>query len=228
MLRLGSVRTVVLYVFASVAFVGAEKPFDDLKTLAGDWRSMGNVTQAVIHINQDGTYEGIAASGARTAGGITVTGGTASYRSTTSEGTVTFSEESGKDVLTFVPTNGRGSAKLERVRVTPATPQTLDPKLIVGEWVGTWMAAVDSRESGQIYITVKSLEGEKATIEVEQVTPRGIFRTTPAATFRDNRLTWEVRLANQTIRVDLAVDGNKMQGRAEGIRRTDMDLSRKK
>jgi hypothetical protein len=105
MRRLGGVPVVVLCVFfASIAFAGAEKPIDDLKTLAGDWRSVGNVTPASIKINEDGTYQGIAASGARTTGRITVTDAKASYRSTTSEGTVTLSEESGKDVLTFVPT----------------------------------------------------------------------------------------------------------------------------
>jgi hypothetical protein len=83
---------------------------------AGDWRSVGNVTPAAIHINDDGTYQGIAASGAQTTDRITVTGGKASYRSTTSEGTVTFSEEGGKDVLTFAPTSGRAAPKLERVR----------------------------------------------------------------------------------------------------------------
>jgi hypothetical protein len=117
MLRLGgAAATAVLYVLASVAFAGAEKPFDDVKTLTGDWRSTGSVTPASIHINEDGTYEGIAASGARTAGRITVTGGKASYRSITSDGTVTLSEENGKDVLTFEPSGRRGSQKLERVR----------------------------------------------------------------------------------------------------------------
>jgi hypothetical protein len=115
MLKLSGVPVLVLYVFASVAF-GADKPIDDLKTLAGDWRSLGNVNQAAIHINEDGAYHGIAASGAKTTGHITVTGGKASYRSTTSEGAVTLSEESGKDVLTFVPTSGRAAPKLERVK----------------------------------------------------------------------------------------------------------------
>jgi hypothetical protein len=115
MLKLSGVPVLLLYAFASVAF-GAEKPIGDLKSLAGDWRSLGNVNQAAIHINEDGTYEGIAASGAKTTGRITVTGGKASYRSTTSEGTVTLSEEGGKDVLTFMPASGRGAPKLERVR----------------------------------------------------------------------------------------------------------------
>jgi hypothetical protein len=70
MLKLSGVPAVVLYVLASVAFAGAEKPIGDLKTLAGEWRSVGNVTPAAIHINEDGTYQGIAASGAKTTGRI--------------------------------------------------------------------------------------------------------------------------------------------------------------
>jgi hypothetical protein len=116
MLRLSSGPILVMYLFASVAFAEAEKPFDDLKSLAGDWQSVGNVTPAAIQIKEDGTYQGTAASGARTTGRITLTGGKASYRSATSEGTVTLSEEAGKDVLTFMPASGRGPAKLERVR----------------------------------------------------------------------------------------------------------------
>ncbi len=106
---------VVLYVFASIALAGAQKPFE-VKNLAGDWRSVGRVNPAEIHINEDGSYEGIAAAGAKTTGRITVTDGKASYKSTTSEGTVSLSEESAEGVLTFVPTNGRGAPKLERVR----------------------------------------------------------------------------------------------------------------
>ena len=116
MLKLTGVAVLVLGVLASIAFAEAEKPIDNLKALAGDWRSMGNVNPAAIHINEDGTYHGIAATGANTTGRITVTHGKASYRSTTSEGTVALSEEGGKDVLTFAPNSGRGSAKLERVR----------------------------------------------------------------------------------------------------------------
>lgn len=116
MLKLSGVPVVVLYVLASVVFAGAENPIDDVKALSGDWRSLGNVNPAAIHINEDGTYQGIAATGAKTTGRITVTGGKASYRSTTSEGTVTLSEEGGKDVLTFAPTSGRAAPKLERVR----------------------------------------------------------------------------------------------------------------
>jgi len=112
----GGVLVVLLCVLVSVVFADAEKPIDDLKKLAGDWRSLGNVNRASIHINDDGTYQGIAATGAQTTGRIAVTKGKASYQSNTSEGTVTLSEESGKDVLTFVPSSGRSPAKLERVR----------------------------------------------------------------------------------------------------------------
>ncbi|SRR5712691_7106607 len=114
MLKLAGVAVLMLGVLASVSF-GADKRIDDLKALAGDWRSLGNVNPASIHINEDGTYQGIAATGAKTAGRISVTDGKASFRSTTSEGTLTFSEEGGKDVLTFVTTSGR-AAKLERVK----------------------------------------------------------------------------------------------------------------
>jgi hypothetical protein len=113
MLKLSAAAVVLLSVFASVAFAGSG--IDDPKALAGDWRSMGNVNRASIHINEDGAYQGIAASGAQTTGRITVTGDTASYKSATSEGSVTLSKESGKDVLTFVPANGR-PAKLEKVK----------------------------------------------------------------------------------------------------------------
>ena len=101
MLRPSGVLVVVVFVFASVAFAGAEKSIDGLKDLAGDWRSVGNVSPASIHVNEDGSYQGVAATGAKTTGQITVTGGKASYRSLTSEGTVTWSNENGKDVLTF-------------------------------------------------------------------------------------------------------------------------------
>ena len=88
-----------------------------VKDLAGDWRSVGNVGPASIHINEDGTYQGVAATGAKTTGQITVTGGKASYRSGTSEGTVTWSKENGKDVLTFAPSNTRFSPQaLERLK----------------------------------------------------------------------------------------------------------------
>jgi len=103
---------------------------------------------------------------------------------------------------------------------------TISP--LVGEWAGSWIAAGEATGGGQLYITVKSLEGERAVIEVEQHSPRGVTRSTPVATFRDYHLTWDFKVANQSGRVDLAVDGDKMKGGAEGIRRINMDLTRKK
>jgi hypothetical protein len=99
---------------------------------------------------------------------------------------------------------------------------------LVGEWAGSWMAAGERTGGGQLYITVKSLEGERAILEVEQHSPLGVTRSTPVATFRDNRLTWEFKVTNQRGRVELAVDGDKMKGGAEGIRRINMELVRKK
>ena len=64
----------------------------------------------------DGSYEGLAASGAKTTGKVAVAGGKGSYRSTSSEGTVTLSTEGGKDVLTFMRADLKGSARLERVK----------------------------------------------------------------------------------------------------------------
>jgi hypothetical protein len=105
-----------LHVAVCAAVVAAADRPIELKSLAGDWRSVGRVNPAEIHINEDGSYEGIAATGAKTSGRITITDGKASYKSTTSEGTVSLSTEGGKDVLTFMPKGGRGSPKLERVR----------------------------------------------------------------------------------------------------------------
>jgi hypothetical protein len=116
MLRLSGVPVLLLCVLVSFVFADGEKSIDDLKMLAGDWRSVGIATPASIHINDDGTYQGIAATGARTIGQITLTKGTASYQSSTSVGAVTLSEESGKDVLTFVPSTTGRPQKLERVR----------------------------------------------------------------------------------------------------------------
>ena len=62
MLKLGALPLVALCAFT---FAEAEKPIDDLKTLVGDWRSVGNANPASIHINEDGTYQGTAASGAK-------------------------------------------------------------------------------------------------------------------------------------------------------------------
>jgi len=93
-----------------------EKPITDLKTLSGDWRSVGNASAAAISIREDGTYQGVAATGAQTSGRITVSGSKVSYQSNTSQGTVTFSEEGGKDVLTFTPASRGNPQKLERVK----------------------------------------------------------------------------------------------------------------
>jgi len=93
-----------------------ETPITDLKTLSGDWRSVGNVSPAAIHIKEDGTYQGVAATGSQTSGRIIVSGGRASYQSSTSQGTVIFSEEGGKDVLTFTPASRASAQKLERVK----------------------------------------------------------------------------------------------------------------
>jgi hypothetical protein len=43
-------------------------------------------------------------------------GGKASFQSATSAGTVAWSQEDGKDMLLFVRADGRGSAKLQRVK----------------------------------------------------------------------------------------------------------------
>jgi len=58
----------------------------------------------------------VGASAAATAGKITTGGGKASFQSTTSAGTVTWSQEDGKDMLVFARADGRGSAKLQRVK----------------------------------------------------------------------------------------------------------------
>ena len=101
---------------AGPAFAGPERPIADVKSLAGEWRAVGGTTPAAIRIQPDGSYEGVAASGAKTTGKVMVTAGKASYRSTGSEGTVALTREGGKDVLTFTASNQRGSARLERVR----------------------------------------------------------------------------------------------------------------
>jgi hypothetical protein len=95
---------------------GPDRPIADVKTLAGEWRAVGGKSPAVIHIKLDGSYEGIATNGAKTAGKVVVTGGKASYRSSGSEGTVTLSQDGGTDVLTFTTSDKRGSARLERVK----------------------------------------------------------------------------------------------------------------
>jgi hypothetical protein len=125
MLRLSAVITSVLVSLCAVVTIGfaqtnpgqTPKPIDDVKALAGDWRSVNNVTPASIHISENGVYEGIAATGAKTSGRIIVTSDKATYLSTTSAGYVTLSQESGNDVLTFHPRNNpENAAKLERIR----------------------------------------------------------------------------------------------------------------
>ncbi len=116
MVRPTLVLCLAVFCFAAIASAGSDKAIDNVKTLAGDWRSVGGASPATIHINEDGTYEGTAATGVRTTGRVTVTGGKASYQSTTSAGTVTLSEENGNEVLTFVRSDGRGSANLQRVK----------------------------------------------------------------------------------------------------------------
>jgi len=115
MLRPVVVLLLVVCGLATIAVAGPDKPIDNVKTLAGDWGSIDR-SPAAIHINEDGTYEGTAASGARTTGSVTVTSGTASFQSTTAAGTVTLSEENGKEVLTFTRSDGRGSARMHRVK----------------------------------------------------------------------------------------------------------------
>ena len=112
MTRSALTLSLAILCFAVTTFAGSDKAIDNLKMLGGDWRGGASA----IHINEDGTYEGTAASGARTTGKVTLAGGKASFQSTTSAGTVTLSEENGNDVLTFVRSDGRGSATLQRVK----------------------------------------------------------------------------------------------------------------
>jgi len=106
----------VVLSLAAVAYAGADRPIANVKSLTGDWRAMGGLSSAAIRIKPDGSYEGIAANGAKTVGKITAAGGKASFQSANSAGTVTWSQEGGKDMLLFVRADGRGSAKLERVK----------------------------------------------------------------------------------------------------------------
>ena len=101
---------------ATVAFAGPDRPIASVKSLTGDWRAMGSASAAAIRIKPDGSYEGFSANGAKTVGKITATGGKASFQSASSAGSVTWSQEGGKDMLFFVRADGRGSAKLERVK----------------------------------------------------------------------------------------------------------------
>lgn len=106
----------VVLSLAAVAHAGPDKPIANVKSLTGDWRAMGGASAAAIRIKPDGSYEGIAANGAKTVGKITTAGGKASFQSANSAGTVTWSQEGGKDTLLFVRGDGRASAKLERVK----------------------------------------------------------------------------------------------------------------
>ena len=98
------------------ASAGPDTPITDVKSLAGEWRAVGGTSPAAIRIKPDGSYEGLAASGAETTGKIAVIAGKNSYRSTSSEGTVTLSRDGGKEVLTFMRADLKGSARLERVK----------------------------------------------------------------------------------------------------------------
>lgn len=116
MVRAMTVLSLLLAGLAGPALAGPEQPIADVKSLAGDWRAVGGTSPAAIRIKADGSYEGLAASGAKTTGRVAVTAGKASYRSTSSEGTVTLSREGGKEVLTFMRADLKGSARLERVK----------------------------------------------------------------------------------------------------------------
>jgi len=106
----------VVFSLTAVAFAGPDKPIANVKSLTGDWRAISGASAAAIRIKPDGSYEGIAANGVKTAGKITTGGGKASFQSATSAGTVAWSQEDGKDMLLFVRADGRGSAKLQRVK----------------------------------------------------------------------------------------------------------------
>lgn len=113
-----SMATLVLALGALVvtAHAGPDRPITSVKTLAGEWRAIGGASAAAIRIKADGSYEGTAANGAKTTGKVTVASGKASFQSTTSMGTVTLSDEAGKDVLLFTRADGKGSARLQRVK----------------------------------------------------------------------------------------------------------------
>ena len=115
MIRAMLALSVLLVTIAGPA-LAADTPITDVKNLAGEWRAVGGASPAQIRIKPDGSYEGFAASGAKTIGKVAVVGGKGSYRSTSSEGTVTLSRDGGKDVLTFVRGDLKGMAKLERVK----------------------------------------------------------------------------------------------------------------
>lgn len=115
---LGAVHAGAQYRYVETSSVGKVQPHGalDVKSLAGDWRAIAGTSAAAIRIKPDGSYEGVSGNGSRTAGKITVAGGKASFQSANSAGSVTWSQEGGKDVLLFMRADGRGSAKLERVK----------------------------------------------------------------------------------------------------------------
>jgi hypothetical protein len=116
MMRLRLAVGLLVLTLATVAFAAPDKPIASVKSLTGDWRAIGGTSAAAIRIKPDGSYEGISANGTKTAGKITIVGGKASFQSANSAGTVTLSQEGGRNVLFFVRADGRGSAKLERVK----------------------------------------------------------------------------------------------------------------
>ncbi len=83
----------LLVTVAGPGSAGPDTPITDVKSLAGDWRAVGGASPAAIRIKPDGSYEGLAASGAKTVGKVAVVAGKGSYRSTSSEGTVTLSRD---------------------------------------------------------------------------------------------------------------------------------------
>lgn len=116
MMRAMVVLSLLLAGLASPTLAGPDEPIANVKNLAGEWRAVGGTSAAVIRIRPDGSYEGLAASGAKTTGKVAVAAGKGTYRSTSSEGTVTLSTEGGKEVLTFMRADLKGSARLERVK----------------------------------------------------------------------------------------------------------------
>ncbi len=116
MMRAMVVLSLLLAGLAGPALAGPDRPIADVKSLAGDWRAVGGTSPAAIRIKPDGSYEGLAASGAKTTGKVAVTAGKGTYWNSSSEGTVTLSTEGGKDVLTFMRADRKGSARLERVK----------------------------------------------------------------------------------------------------------------
>ena len=105
----------LVWSLASVAFAAPDKPIVNVKSLTATG-ARSAVGGGGIRIKPDGSYEGISANGTKTAGKITAVGGKASFQSANSAGSVTWSQEGGKDVLFFVRADGRGSAKMERVK----------------------------------------------------------------------------------------------------------------